>query len=180
MSRGVISEQSSVREGAGYDEVYQTRQEPKEGHSWSPERETSARSTNKDGENYIGEEDEEEIDEGEVDGEGEIEDDGVMKGDKDENDADNKTPEVGSSGNPGSGHTHPFIFPQMWTVNDFLPKMMTNIFKNLRNRFQIPDHIPIRLPGKFEKCYFGKMADTGMYNATLVMGLKLPLTALHH
>ena len=63
MSRGVISEQSSVREGAGYDEVYQTRQEPKEGHSWSPKRETSARSTNKDGENYIGEEDEEEIDE---------------------------------------------------------------------------------------------------------------------
>ena len=67
----------------------------------------------------------------------------------------------------------------MWTVNDFLPKMATNIFKNLRDHFQIPDHIPIRLPGKFEKCYFGETEDTGMYDATLVTGLKLPLTALH-
>ena len=175
MSRGAINEQSSVRKGAGYDEVYQTGQEPKEGHSWSSERETSARSPDKDWENYIGEEDEEEIDEGEVDGEGEIEDDWVM----DENDADDRTPEVGSSRNPGSGHTHPFILPQMWTVNDFLPKMTTNIFKNLRDRFQIPDHIPIRLLGKFEKCYSGETANTGMYDATLTARLRLPLTVLH-
>ena len=86
----------------------------------------SARSPNKDGENYIGEEDEEEIDEGKVDGKGEIEDEGVTEGDGDENDADDRTPEVGSSRNPGSGHTHPFILPQMWTVNDFLPKMTTD------------------------------------------------------
>ena len=117
MSRGAISEQSSVREGAGYDEVYQTGQEPEEGHSWSLERETSARSPDEDGENYIGEEDEEEIDEGEVDGEGEvngegeIEDDGVMEGDGDENDANDRTPKVGSLGNPRSGHARPFILP---------------------------------------------------------------------
>ena len=121
MSREVISEQSSIREGASYDEVYQTGQEPKEGHSQSSEREASARSPNEDGENYIGEEDEEEIDEGE------IEDDRVMEGDGDENDADDRTPEVGSSGNLGSGHACPFILPQMWTVNDFLPKMTSNI-----------------------------------------------------
>ena len=139
----------------------------------------SARSPNKDGENYIGEEDEEEIDEGKVDGEGEIEDEGVTEGDGDENDADDRTPEVGSSRNPGSGHTRSFILPQMWTVNDFLPKMTTNIFKNLRDRFQIPDHIPIRLPGKFKKCYFGETADVGMYDATLAVGLRLPLMALH-
>ena len=106
MSRGAISEQSSVREGAGYDEVYQTGQEPEEGHSWSLERETSARSPDEDGENYIGEEDE-----GEVDGEGEIEDDGVMEGDGDENDANDRTPKVGSLGNPRSGHARPFILP---------------------------------------------------------------------
>ena len=141
-------------------------------------RETSTRSPNKDGENYIGEEDEEEIDEGKVDGEGEIEDEGVTEGDGDENDADDRTPEVGSSGNPGSGHTHPFILPQMWIVNDFLPKMTTNIFKNLRDRFQIPNHIPIRFPGNFEKCYSGETADVGMYDATLA-GLRLPLMALH-
>ena len=61
MTRGAISEQSSVREGIGYDEVYQTGQEPKEGHSWSSERETSARSLDENGENYLGEEDEGEV-----------------------------------------------------------------------------------------------------------------------
>ena len=40
MSREAISEQSLVREGAGYDEVFQTGQEPEEGHSWSSKRET--------------------------------------------------------------------------------------------------------------------------------------------
>ena len=184
MTREVISEQSSVCERVGYDEVFQTRQEPEEGQSWSSERETSAYSPDEDGD-YIGEEDEGEIDEGEVDGEGEIdveeeiEDDGVMKGDRDEDDADNRTLEVGSSVNPESGHVCPFILPQMWTVNDFLLKMTFKIFKNLRDRFQIPDHIPIRFLRKFKRCYFGEMEDTGMYNATLTAGLRLPLTALH-
>ena len=114
MSREVISEQSSIREGAGYDEVFQTGQKPEKGHSWSLERETSARSPDEDGD-YIGEEDEEEIDkgevkgEGEVDGEEEIEDDGVMKGDGDEDDTGGRTPKVGSSVNPESGHARPFI-----------------------------------------------------------------------
>ena len=139
----------------------------------------SARSPNKDGENYIGEEDEEEIDEGKVDGEGEIEDEGVTEGDGDENDADDRTPEVGSLRNPGSGHARPFILPQMWTVNDFLPKMTSKIFKNLRDHFQIPDHIPICLPGKFEKRYSRETEDTSMYDATLIAGLRLPLTVLH-
>ena len=67
----------------------------------------------------------------------------------------------------------------MWTVNDFLPKMTSNIFKNLRDRFQIPDHILIHFPGKFEKCYSRETEDTGMYDATLAVGLRLPLTALH-
>ena len=161
MSRGAINELSSVCEGASYDEVYQIGQEPEEGHSWSLEGETSACSPNKDGENYIGKEDEEEIDEGEVNGvgevdsEGEVEDDGVKE------------------------HTHPFILPQMWNVNDFLPRMTSNIFKNLRDRFQIPNHIPIYLPRKFEKCYTGETVDTSMYDTTLVAGLRLPLTALH-
>ena len=175
MSREAISEQSSIREGAGYEEVFQTRQEPEEGHSWSSERETSTRSPDEDGD-YIGEEDEEEINEGEVDGEDEIKDDGVMKGDGDEDDADGWTPEVGSSVNP---HVRPFILPQMWTVNDFLPKMMSKIFKHLRDCFQIPYHIPIHLPGKFEKCYSRETEDTGIYDATLAVGLRLPLTALH-
>ena len=44
-----------------------------------------------------------------------------MKGDGDEDDVDGRTPEVGSSINPESEHIRPFILPQMWTVNDFLP-----------------------------------------------------------
>ena len=67
----------------------------------------------------------------------------------------------------------------MWTINDFLPKMTFKIFKNLRDRFQIPDHIPIRLLGKFEKCYSGETEDTSMYDAMLATGLRLPLATLH-
>ena len=58
--------------------------------------------------------------------------------------------------------------------------MMAKIFKDLRDRYQILDHIPIHLPGKFEKCYSGKTVDFGMYDAILAAGLRLPLTALHH
>ena len=43
--REATSEQSSsVREGAGYDEVYPSRHEPKEDLSWSPAREPSTHS----------------------------------------------------------------------------------------------------------------------------------------
>ena len=57
--------------------------------------------------------------------------------------------------------------------------MTTNIFKNLRNRYQIPDNIPICLPGKFEKCYSWKTVDVGMYDTMFMAGLRLPLMALH-
>ena len=147
MSIEAISEQSLVREGAGYDEVFQIGHEPEEGLSWSSERETLARSPDEDVESYIGEGDEEEIDEGEVEGGGEVEGDEGMKDDGDENDADERTSEVGSSRSPRSGHACPFILPQMWTVNDFLLKMTFNIFKNLRDRYQIPNHISICLLG---------------------------------
>ena len=177
MSRGPISEQSSVCERAGYDEVYQASHDPEEGHSWSSERETSARSPDEDEEDYIGEEDEEERDGGEVEGEGKVKDDGVMEGDED--DTDDRAPKIGSSGNPESGYTCPFILPKTWTVNDFLPTMTAKIFKDLRDRYQILDHITICLPGKFEKCYSGKTADFGMYDAILAVGFRLPLTALH-
>ena len=63
-----------VREGAGYDEVFQLGHEPKEGFSWSSERETSAHSPDDEGESY----DEGEEEEGK---EGEDEDD---EGGKDE------------------------------------------------------------------------------------------------
>ena len=58
--------------------------------------------------------------------------------------------------------------------------MTANIFKNLKDRYQIPNHIPIHLLEKFEKCYSGKTAEVGMYDAMFATGLRLPLTALHH
>ena len=99
------------------------------------------------------------------------------EGDGDKGNADKGTVEVGSS--RSLGHTRPFILPSMWTVNDFLLKMRTNIFKNLRDHYQIPDHIPICLPGKFKKYYSGKTVDVGMYDATFAVGLRLPLIVLH-
>ena len=116
----------------------------------------------------------EEIDEGEDEGDEGEEDDG------DRGDADGRTLEVGSLRIPTDGHTRPFILPKMWSINDFLSTMMANIFKNMRDHYQIPNYIPIHLPRKFEKCYSGKTADVGMYNAMFAAGLRLPLTALHH
>ena len=57
--------------------------------------------------------------------------------------------------------------------------MSEKVFKELRTRFHIPDHISIRLPRKKQKCYTGRTADVGMYDAVLAAGLRLPLTALH-
>lgn len=57
--------------------------------------------------------------------------------------------------------------------------MSPNFFKKLRDRFQIPENIPIYLPRMFERCYLGKTADVGMYEAMLTVGLRFPLTELH-
>ena len=122
-----------------------------------------------------GEEGEEEkVDKGKDEG-----DKGGEEGDGDKGEVDGRTPEGGSSGSLGMG-THPFILFKMWTVNDFKPTMAANIFKNLRDCYQIPDHIPIRLPRKFENCYSGKTTDVGMYDAIFTTGLRLPLMILHH
>ena len=57
--------------------------------------------------------------------------------------------------------------------------MSRRIFKELRPHYQIPDHIPIRLPRENERCYSGRTVDVGMYDAMFAAGLKLPLTTLH-
>ena len=118
MSREVTSEQSSVREGVGYDEVFQIGHEPKESLSWSSERETSAHSPKEEVESCVGEEsEEEETDVGKDEG-----DEGGEKGedDEDEGDVNERTLDGRSLGSLGDGHTCPFILPKMWTINDFL------------------------------------------------------------
>ena len=79
----------------------------------------------------------------------------------------------------GLGDNRPFILPAEWAVNKFLPSMSDKNFSELRVRYQIPEHIPIRLPYENEKCYTGRTADVGMYDAMFAAGLRLPLTALH-
>ena len=57
--------------------------------------------------------------------------------------------------------------------------MSDRVSKELHSCYQIPDHIPIRLPRERERCYSGRTADVGMYDAMFAVGLRLPLTALH-
>ena len=126
MSREVTSEQSLVREGAGYDEVFPSSQKPEEGLSWSSEREMSAQPFDEEMESY-GEKDE-------VVSEGEKEDDEEegRESDGDESDGDD---EVIKSTSGGPGDDCPFILPEEWIVNDFLPMMSEKIFKTFIARF---------------------------------------------
>ena len=79
----------------------------------------------------------------------------------------------------GPGDNRPFILPQDWAVNKFLPRMSDKVFGELCTRYQIPDHIPICLHEENEICYSGRTTDVGMYDAMFATSLRLPLTALH-
>ena len=136
MSSDETSEQSSVHDGAGYDEVFGLGDES-EGFSRSSERETSAQSPDGDVESYVEGNEEEEVDENE----------GEEESDRDEDEGD-KESYKGTSGGPRDNH--PFILPENWSVNKFLPKMSDRVFKELRTRFQILDHIPLHLLRKMK------------------------------
>ena len=181
MSREVTSEQSSARDGVGYDEVFQSGHKPEEGFSWLSKRETLAQPCDEELESYR------EGDKGIMSNE---EGKGVMSNeegeeekrendDDNDGDEDNSDEEVLDSTSGAPRDDRPFILPKIWTVNDFLLMMSDKVFKTLRDRYQIPENIPIRLPRKFEKCYLGKTADVGMYDAMFAVRLRLPLTMLH-
>ena len=162
------SSQSSVRDGAGYDDVFGSGSESGS-LSYPSERETSAHTPDErigshgdEGQNEI-------VDEvSEIERDDERDNDGV-EGDEDSCERISRSPE-------GS---RPFLLPEDWAVNKFLPTMSKKLFGELRVRFQIPDYIPIRLPREGEKCYSGRTADVGMYYAMFAAGVRLPLTALH-
>ena len=118
-----------------------------------------------------------------IEGEGEYEYD---KGDKEEEDGkeekEEDSEEVDKEGEeevvaPGSSGDdyRPFIFPSIWSVNDFLSKMSNRLFSNLRHYYQILDDVPIRMAGKKEKCYSGQIADVGFYKVVFMAGLRLTL-----
>ena len=172
--REATSEQSSsIYEGADYNEVYSSRREPLKYLTWSPKRKLSAYSfAEGEDKEYVGDEEEgEDKDDDEEEGEGEEE----GNGDVGENhwEGDGAVSEV-----TGSCHK-PFILPLIWTMNNFYPTMSLKVLNNLLNHYQIPKHIPMRLPRKFEKCYLGRTVDIGMYDAMFTVGVRLPLTKLH-
>ena len=165
MSSDASCKESSVREGAGYDEAFGSGDEL-EDFSPSSERETLARSSDDDESYTEGDKDEVEEERG-----------------KDENDGDdiNVDGDEGSSGgtSKGPGDNRPFILLEDWAVNKFLPRMSDKVFRELHTHYQIPDHIPIRLPRENESCYSRRIADVGMYDAMFAAGLRLPLKALY-
>ena len=63
-------------------------------------------------------------------------------------------------------------------VNNFTSTIKEVHFKTLRAIYQIPDHIPIRLPYKSEKCYYDGVEDVGVYEQALKAGLRFPLNSL--
>ena len=164
-----------VHEGLGYDEVYPSGRGPKEGLTWSPEREPSTHSPdNEKEEDYEadGGKDGEKVEEGEGGEEREDEEEeSDEKGKEESNESIDQTNEIDN---------RPFIPPKIWTVNDFYPTMSQRVFITFRDHHQIPDNIFICLLGKFERCYSGKTTDVGMYNAMFTVGLRLPLTKLYH
>ena len=160
MSSDVLSEESSVREGAGYDETFGLNDES-EDFSPSSEREMSAQSPDGEYESYA--EGSEEVEVDKVGKEG-SRSDGGDDGDKEDGDSDKKddVEESCKGTSVGLGDNRPFILPMEWAVNKFLPLISDKVFKELRTRYQITEHIPIRLPRENERCYSGRTADIGM------------------
>ena len=175
MSSDTLSEELSVCEGADYDETFGSGNEY-EDFSSSLEREMLAQSPDGEDENYAEGSDEVRVDKVGKEGSGEDADSDEEDGDSDEEDDGEQSCE-GTSVGPGDNH--PFILPAEWAVNKFLPLMSDKVFKELRIRYQILEHIPICLPRENKKCYSGRTADVGMYDAMFAVGLRLSLTALH-
>ena len=78
----------------------------------------------------------------------------------------------------GADELREFVMLPEWTVHNFTSTIKEVHFKTLRAIYQIPDHIPIRLPFKSEKCYYDGVEDVGVYEQALKAGLRFPLNTL--
>ena len=78
----------------------------------------------------------------------------------------------------GADGLRKFVMLPEWTVNNFRSTIKEVHFKTLRAIYQIPDHIPIRLPYKSEKCYYDGVDDLGVYEQALKASLRFPLNTL--
>ena len=128
------SNQSVVRDGMDYEEVYPSSHRDPEspGEQRSPSASSSS-STNKDTE--------------------------MVDQEKVSDDGEEQTLRsvVGANG------IREFIMLSKWTTNNFVSIIKENHFKTLRENFQIPDNIPIRLSYKSEKCYYDGVEGVEVY-----------------
>ena len=125
MSSEASSEQSCVHEGASYDEVYSSSQD--DPNTSYDGRVPSANSPS-------------------------MEEDGDLVVDGSEGDSNGAEPPIQSVIGPDGFRQ--FILLPLWAVNDFNSSIKKKHFDTLREKYQIPVGIPIRLPFKFEKCYY--------------------------
>ena len=127
------SNQSFVRDGAGYEELYLSGyRDPNELSERSPSA-ASPSSKNEDMEMA-------EPEEGSDDGE-----------------------EQRIKSIVGTDGLREFIMLPEWMVNYFTSAIKEAHFKTLRANYQILDYIPIRLPYKSEKCYYDGVDDLEVY-----------------
>ena len=78
----------------------------------------------------------------------------------------------------GADGLREFVMLPEWTVNNFRSMIKEVHFKTLRAIYQIPNHIPTRLPYKSEKCYYDGVEEVGVYEQALKAGLRFPLNSL--
>ena len=129
MSSEALSEQSCVHEGASYDEVFLLGQDDPDTSYDERVPSTNSPSMKED----------EDLD---VDG---------LEDDSNDDDLDSAKPSIQSVMGPDG--LREFIILPLWTINDFNSSIKQKHFNMLREKYQIPVGIPMRLPFKYEKCY---------------------------
>ena len=79
----------------------------------------------------------------------------------------------------GANGLREFIMLPKWMVNYFVSTIKENHFKTLRENYQIPENIHIHLPYTSKKCYYDSIDGVGIYEQMLKAGLRFPLSTLH-
>ena len=80
----------------------------------------------------------------------------------------------------GADGLREFIMLPRWTMHNFTSVIKEKHFNTFRANFQIPDNIPICLPYVSEKCYYKGVDGVRVYEQMLKAGLRFPLSSLHH
>ena len=148
------SNQSFVRDGVGYDEVYPSGHEDLD----SPREDRSPLANSPS-----------------------LTDEGLETRRPDDDftqDLDDTEPPIQSVVGPDGFRK--FIMLPIWTINEFISTIKEPHFKTLRDKYEILDNIPIRLPYQSKKCHYDGIEGVGVYKQMLEAGLRFPLSSLHH